>query len=152
MIRLVIPGRAVAKGRPRFSRHGKFVRTFTPEKTVTFESFVRILAAEAMRGQKPLDEPLAIRIDVTMQVPASWSARKRARALAGELLPTGRPDVENLSKSILDAGNSVIYRDDSLICDLSVRKRYGDIPQAVLEVEPIRPVFNLRSEEGPSAA
>ena len=37
-----IPGKPIAKGRPRFSRMGKFVKTRTPEETINFENKVAV--------------------------------------------------------------------------------------------------------------
>lgn len=36
-----------------------------------------------------------------------------------------RPDVDNLAKLVLDAGNGVLYEDDSQVCDLHIQKVYG---------------------------
>lgn len=138
MIRLIIPGKAIAKGRPRFARRGKFVKTYTPRETLNFEAYVKLLAAQEMRGKPPLDCALRVRIEMDVQVPASWPAAKRTRALClHEILPTHKPDLDNWCKTFLDACNTVIYRDDSLICDLSVSKRYGEVPQTVMEIEEI---------------
>jgi len=39
-------------------------------------------------------------------------------------LPTCKPDWDNLAKSVIDALNNVFWRDDSLITDALVSKRY----------------------------
>ena len=41
-IKFTIPGPPQGKGRPRFSRRGKFVTTFTPDKTVLYENLIRM--------------------------------------------------------------------------------------------------------------
>lgn len=38
---------------------------------------------------------------------------------------TKRPDIDNLAKLVLDAGNGVLWEDDSQVCHLDVRKVYG---------------------------
>lgn len=39
---------------------------------------------------------------------------------------TTRPDVENMSKELLDAANGVLWADDSQIADLRLIKTYGE--------------------------
>jgi Holliday junction resolvase RusA-like endonuclease len=62
-------------------------------------------------------------------VPASWSNKKRAKALAGEVMPTGKPDLDNLEKAILDGMNKIVFRDDAVVCDVIKRKRYAETPR-----------------------
>ena len=38
----VIPGEPVAKGRPKFSTRGGFVKAITPEKTANYETLVKL--------------------------------------------------------------------------------------------------------------
>ncbi|HIE4837470.1 TPA: DnaB-like helicase C-terminal domain-containing protein [Burkholderia multivorans] len=49
----VVPGKPVAKGRPRFVRRGPHVRTYTPEPTERYENLVKMAAREAMRDDEP---------------------------------------------------------------------------------------------------
>ena len=49
MIAFEIPGPPVGKGRPRAFRAGAGVRMFTPEKTASYESLVKLAARQAMR-------------------------------------------------------------------------------------------------------
>ena len=41
-VKFTVLGTPVGKGRPRFSRQGQFVRTYTPDKTVNYETLVRM--------------------------------------------------------------------------------------------------------------
>ena len=85
-------------------------------------------------GQHCLQGALAVRLDVAMAVPAAWSAKRRAEALAGAVKPAVKPDVDNLSKTILDALNGVLWRDDAQVVDLHITKRYAAEPQTVITV------------------
>jgi Holliday junction resolvase RusA-like endonuclease len=49
--------------------------------------------------------------------------------LAGEIKPTGRPDLDNVIKSILDALNGVAYSDDSAVISVTAEKRYAENPR-----------------------
>lgn len=116
------------KGRPRFARRGAFTRAYTDSKTVAYEAAVRAAAAAAMGGTQPLQTPVALMVWAGMQVPASWSARKRQQALGGLLLPSVKPDCDNIAKAVMDACNGVLYADDKQVVNLGVRKRYAAEP------------------------
>jgi len=84
--------------------------------------------------QPPLDEPLALRIEVRVLVPASKSKKWKEAALAGGVLPVGRPDLDNIAKIVADSGNRVLWSDDSRITELHVRRRYAAEPGITVEV------------------
>lgn len=121
------------KGRPRFARAGAFVRTYTDAKTRTYEGELRAAAADVMRGRAPIEGPIVVMMEAYLPIPASWSQKKRAQALAGALRPTSKPDVDNLAK-ILDAFNQVVFVDDKQIVDGRIVKAYSDRPRLVVTV------------------
>lgn len=129
-----VPGAPVGKGRPKFARRGAFVTAYTPEKTASYENLVKVKAQEAMTGRSMIDGPVSVQILLFVLPPASWSQKKQRQALAGEILPTSKPDVDNVVKGIFDACNEIVWKDDKQACDLIVRKRYAETPGAVVEV------------------
>lgn len=139
MIRIVVSGQPVAKGRVRFAR--KTGHAFTPERTVNYESKLALAAQAVMNGAPPLDGPLAVNVVAEMQIPASWPKRKRLQALERLRLPTGRPDADNYAK-ILDSLNLVVWVDDSQIVDLRVIKRYSAQPKLTIDVTAIDGFFS----------
>lgn len=124
-----IPGPPVAKGRARFSRQGGFVRTFTPEKTLNFEGRVGYAGSDAMAGREPVEGPLVLSLDVRLPIPASWSKKKQEEAALGVLRPTGKPDVDNFAKAVLDGLNGIVWRDDSQVVELRASKFYSITPR-----------------------
>ncbi|MBU8540218.1 RusA family crossover junction endodeoxyribonuclease [Falsiroseomonas tokyonensis] len=136
---ITIPGKMLGKGRPRFSardRNGqplKFVRTFTDSRTEDMETWVRACADKVFSGP-PLEGPLAMAMDIVVMIPASWSKKKQAAAQAGQLLPTGKPDLDNTTKLIADALNQIVWKDDSQIASMRLNKRYGLTPQTTLTI------------------
>ena len=50
--------------------------------------------------------------------------------------PVTRPDLDNLQKSIWDAVNGIIWKDDSQIVMGAAEKRYSDTPEIYLNVYP----------------
>lgn len=130
----VVPGEPRGKGRARSriakGKSGKqFVAHYTPKETVEYENLVRMAAHEAMAGEAPTSFPCMVSIRVFCSVPKSWSQKKRRRALDGEILPTGKPDLDNIEKAILDGMNAIVFRDDSVVCDVSKKKRYAETPR-----------------------
>lgn len=136
-VTIVVMGEPVAKARPRASSFGGFVRIYTPKKSAKYEQAVRSAALRVLDPQRSLDGPIAVRIEFVTEVPASWPKYKRAAAFAQQLYPTGKPDLDNLTKSILDALNGVAFKDDAQITDLTLTKRYGLGPCAIIRLAPI---------------
>ena len=55
--------------------------------------------------------------------------------LKGELLPAKKPDIDNIAKVVLDALNSVAYRDDTQVVELQLRKQYSEKPRVEICME-----------------
>jgi len=97
------------------------------------------MAAIAMRGRGPMDGALALDLRAVFEIPASWSQRKKDRALLGEIRPTVKPDMDNIIKGICDAMNKIVYGDDAQIVDYSgCKKVYGLQPLVVVTVRPVQ--------------
>lgn len=76
-VEFTVPGKPVAKGRPRFARHGAHVRTFTPEATERYENLVKMAARAAMRDTQPYEGP--VRLIVTSACRSRRVGRRSAR-------------------------------------------------------------------------
>ena len=109
---------------PRVASIGGHARAYTPQKTVAAEQSF-LAQALPYKPAEPLTGPITVRIALALPVPASWSKRKRQAAAEGDLLPTGRPDLDNFAKLILDALNGVFFGDDAQIVDLRATKAYA---------------------------
>jgi Holliday junction resolvase RusA-like endonuclease len=129
-----IPGTPVGKGRPKFARRGKFVSTYTPEKTANYENLVKLYAGKAMGSTEPYQCALSAMIQLFVVPPASWSNKKREQALKHELHPTSKPDIDNVIKGIFDAMNEIVFVDDKQIVQLYVEKIYSTIAQAKVKI------------------
>jgi Holliday junction resolvase RusA-like endonuclease len=95
---------------------------------VAYEGLVAHAAQLALAGRQLLDGAVAVQMDLQCQVPASWSQKKQRQALAGEIRPTTKPDVDNVVKAVFDGCNGVLWRDDVQVVSLTLRKRYTATP------------------------
>jgi Holliday junction resolvase RusA-like endonuclease len=122
MISFTLEIAPVAKARARVTSHG----TYTPHKTRAFERG----AAETMRylvqGLPTFPLRSALKLDVTFFIPKP----KRPKCD----YPVTRPDTDNYLKALADAGNGIMWVDDSQITDIHARKRYGE-PRIEVKVE-----------------
>lgn len=134
LVTFTVPGAPVGKGRPRVGKIGGHGRLFTPAKTASYEGLVAHAAHQAMAGRPLLESAVGCNLFIDCAVPASWSGKKRRAALAGDVLPTTKPDSDNVVKAIFDGCNGVLWRDDVLVVDLRVRKRYAATPGVRVEV------------------
>jgi Holliday junction resolvase RusA-like endonuclease len=131
ILKFVIPGTPVAKGRPRFTRRGF---AFTPAKTRANESMVQAVAREAMEGHVMLTGPIVVDLVAVMPIAESWSKTKKSDALSGSIYPTSKPDLDNLEKLILDSFNGIVWGDDSQVVVKTGRKVYGPVPMTTVSV------------------
>jgi Holliday junction resolvase RusA-like endonuclease len=114
-----VEGDPVGKQRPRFSRG----RTYTPKKTVDYETIIASKASQAMGSSEPLQTPVAIFIWISHAIPASYSKKRKEACLNGLDWPK-KPDLDNVAKVFLDAMNGIVYKDDVQVVKLRVSKRY----------------------------
>lgn len=131
ILHLVIPGALPGKGRPRFDPRSR--RAYTDKATVKAEERVR-MTAQATLGAPRLEGALRVVLELGVPVPKSWPAAKRQAALTGALRPTAKPDVDNVSKLVLDALNDVLWVDDAQVCELHVRRVFMRDPKTTLAV------------------
>ena len=136
MIEFEVPGDVVPQGRPRFNSHSK--AAYDPQQSRDYKKLVSMYA----RRSKPPDVlkgALIVHIDIFKMPPKSISGvKKNQEALKNETMrPITKPDVDNLAKGIKDACNGIIWKDDSQVVELLVRKFYSMNPRAVVKVRKI---------------
>lgn len=136
-ITFTVPGAPQGKGRPRIGKVGQHARMFTPAKTVQYESLIALACQEAMAGRPMFDGAVSAAIAIDCPVPASWSGKKQRAALAGNLMPTTKPDADNVVKAVFDGLNGVAFKDDVQVVDLRVRKRYSATPAVRVQLVPV---------------
>lgn len=130
LIEFVVPGCPVPKGRPRLGRG----HTYTPKRTAEAENVVRSVAqlAEVI----PLVGSIVMTLDFFLPIPKQWAKAKTQSAMLGTIRP-GRPDLDNLAKTVMDALNEIAFTDDSQIVELVCRKWYSIEPRTVVKIVPL---------------
>lgn len=140
-----VPGEPQGKGRPRIGRVGQHARMFTPAKTVAYEGLVALAAQEAMQGRDMITGPVLIELHILHGVPQSMSKKRKAMALAGELLPMKKPDTDNVLKAICDGCNGVVWKDDVQATDGVFRRRYSETPGVRVRIVPLMEGADVRA-------
>tara|TARA_R110000868_G_scaffold208537_3_gene458017 strand:- start:497 stop:925 length:429 start_codon:yes stop_codon:yes gene_type:complete len=138
-IEFTVPGDPKGKGRPRFSRVGKFTKTYTDAKTRMYEEKIASAARLAMFPHEPLEWPVSIRMEFHMLIPASYSKKRKEACLSGLEMPCKKPDIDNIAKGILDAMNGIVYKDDVQVIRLSLEKYYSTDPNVYIMVREYLP-------------
>jgi Holliday junction resolvase RusA-like endonuclease len=127
-----VPGKPMAKQRPRFSRATG--TAYTPKQTANYENLIRLAFAERYPAHVPTADPVRLHVNAVFPIPKSWTKKKQIQAVNGEIYP-GKPDVDNIQKIVQDAGNNLIWTDDAQIFEGMTAKRYGEHPGLTVLVE-----------------
>lgn len=136
-VSFVVPGEAVGKGRPRVSTISGHARMFTPQKTANYETLIAMAAQQAMAGRELIGGPVLVEMKIMVSVAASWSKKKTAEALAGDVMPTKKPDADNVLKAICDGINGIVFKDDVQVVNVSLSKRFSETPGVSVRVVPL---------------
>lgn len=129
-----VDGDPQGKARPRFTRGG---RAYTPKKTVEYERVIKNAFIAA--GGTLTNLPVTVGINAYYKIPASATKKKAVQMMSGEIMPTKKPDTDNIAKAVCDALNGVAYHDDAQVCNLSVKKRYSKEPCIVVTIKEVIP-------------
>ena len=129
-ISFTVHGEPKSKLRPRFSRRGSFVVTYTPAETKVAEENIMLVAMQ----HKPdtlITGPILLSVRAYRSPLKSFSKKKLAMALSGKLRPTTKPDLDNNIKLVKDSLNSLIWKDDAQVIEYlpGTGKYYGDPPR-----------------------
>lgn len=124
---LKMPLEPVAYGRTRIAKtKSGDIRPITPAKTRHAMNNLKLFMASA----DPILFEGAVSVELEFQFarPKSVSEKKRP-------FPSVKPDIDNICKSVFDAGSGILWLDDSQIVRLVATKTYGDRPWVALRVE-----------------
>ena len=145
LIHFRIPGEVVGQGRPRMrtvkTKDGRsFASAYDPAKSRSYKALIQDIAAREMAysNAEVITGPVSVSIVAAKPWPRSqW----RKRTPRGCEWWTGKPDIDNIAKAILDAMSGVVYLDDTQVCEISITKMRpeqgnpGGVTVDVVEIE-----------------
>ena len=119
----------VPASRPRVTRWS----TYFPKKYTKFRNDLAVILSD--KGYEKLEGLLYAQLDFYMQIPKSWSKKKK---LAKEgRYADNNVDVDNLVKAVLDGCEGVFYENDNQIAMIRARKFYSINGHIQFELSPI---------------
>jgi crossover junction endodeoxyribonuclease RusA len=123
MIDLFVAGEPRPKGswKAILPRGSRFPRVICDNQhTRPWQSLIGLAAGDAMAGRPLFDGPIRIRVEFVFRRPASVKRKSRP-------LPSTRPDIDKLLRTIMDALQGVVYTEDSRVVEVAARKVYDDV-------------------------
>lgn len=140
-VELTILGTPVGKQRPKVSMANGVVRTYTPSKTMNYETLV---AHEYMSKYKwqmfSIDEPIYAIVKAYFGLNKGDFGKKGLNKSGREKMEHGfattHIDIDNILKSVFDALNKVCYPDDKQIVSVIATKEWTtDTPRVEIYLE-----------------
>lgn len=124
IVQLTIFGEPQPKQRPRVSMANGFARTYTPEKTVNYESLVRHeytckYGGLSFEKEEPIEAIIKVYFALSSSDYGKKGLNKSGREKMSMVYCTKHKDLDNIIKCVLDALNSVCYPDDKQIVSIN---------------------------------
>ena len=136
---VVIPGKPIAKARPRFFRRGKFVGTYKAQGQDTAEGRFLVYMTGQISLSEPLRGPVSVSCGFYMPRPkAHYGTGKNARILKNSAPKrhAKKPDLDNLIKFVLDCLNmSGVWTDDNQVYKIESHKVYSSKPRTEIIIK-----------------
>lgn len=125
-----VPGKVRGKGRPRFTRRGNFVSTYTDDKTAAYEKLIQ--TSYLKHTSYVSEKSIRISIYVCFAPNKSDTKKNKLIKLKNSLWPSKKPDVDNVVKVVLDALNKVAYADDTQVNEIHVLRHWCEEEKLVI--------------------
>ena len=121
------------KERPRVNTYTNIV--YTPNRTKNYEELIQQYFKIKYPNHIILEKRILIEIIAYMKIPKNTSKKKQTQMLEGIISPTKKPDIDNIAKSILDALNKFVFKDDNQVSKLLVEKKYSTEEKVYVKIE-----------------
>lgn len=126
-------GNIVGKQRPRINTYTYNV--YTPIKTKDYEEYIQQNFKIKYPNHNILKGRISIEIIAFLEIPKNTSKKKSIEMLNENISPTKKPDIDNIAKSILDALNKFVFKDDNQVTKLVVEKKYSEVEKVYVKIE-----------------
>ena len=117
-LHVTIPGKPIPAARPRVTRYG----TYIPKPQQEYMEILKSSIATAMHSQRCEIARTGVPVELAVSVHVPWPKAARKSDATTTVPLVTRPDGDNYLKMAMDAGNRVIYEDDSQVWRMTVEK------------------------------
>jgi Holliday junction resolvase RusA-like endonuclease len=132
MCTIIIPPKGQQRVRSRVFKAGNRVASRThkaPNQELEEERLSALLYEH--RPPVPYQGPIMLGVKAYLPIPQGKSKKWKAAALAGQIRPTTKPDLDNLLKHLKDVCKGIFWGDDKQVVGYlpGTGKYYGDPPR-----------------------
>ena len=134
-LELVVPGNPKALKRHRSYQKGKFIGQYDPSQNDKADF---LALAMKNRPNLPYDKALLVEYIFKFSRPKNHYRTGANQHLLKESAPyyhSSAPDVDNLEKFVNDALNGVYWKDDRIISETHVVKKYSNFPAITIRIK-----------------
>jgi Holliday junction resolvase RusA-like endonuclease len=122
---IIIPGKPIAKRRPRFYRRGNFVGTYNDQETEESKWMWQASSQIKKTPQFP-EGPIRMEMVFLMPVPKSFPKKQLHFLETGQSIPHNKkPDLDNLIKFCMDCLKGLAWKDDAQVAEIKARKAWA---------------------------
>ena len=126
-------GEIIGKERPRVNTYNHMV--YTPAKTKEYETLIQQYFKMKYKNHEMLEGRILVEIIAYMKIPKNTSKKMMEEMKEGNISPKKKPDIDNIAKSILDAMNKFVFKDDNQVSKILVEKKYGEEEKVCIKIE-----------------
>jgi Holliday junction resolvase RusA-like endonuclease len=128
-----VPGKITGKGRPRVNTNTGVA--YTPTKTKEYEELVKQYFWIKYPRVNRIEGRTSVKIIAYFGIPKNTSKKDKENMLNNAISPTKKPDIDNITKIILDALNAIAFKDDNQITKLEIEKQYSEEERVYIKIE-----------------
>lgn len=133
MYEFEVIGDIVGKQRPRVNMYTGNV--YTPNRTKDYEEWIRQSFFIKYPNFEMLSNRVKIEIIAYLKIPKSTSKKMSEKMLDDIVSPLKKPDIDNITKVVLDAINNYVIKDDIQVSKIFVEKKYATEEKLYIKVE-----------------
>src|SRR5690606_37871987 len=117
----------MASPRPRFRNAGKFVQTYMPSNYIKHKEYLRKqMTALGIEGP--------IKVSIEFYFPMLKSSGKNNQAANVLTYNVTKPDIDNILKTVMEAANTHIWKDDTQIVEVHSFKKYEETARVIMKI------------------
>ena len=124
-MKIIVEGNPMPLQRARAGKSGFYDPQFIAKR-----NFAHIVKEQYK--EPPITTAISLTVTFNMQMPKSWSKKKKILMLGTEHIQT--PDTSNLLKFTEDALLKILWMDDCLISEIHAEKIWADKGSTIIEI------------------